>query len=181
MDCPASGFWHFRQCQGWADSYGVGLTLDQPLVSHSHNLYDTLTPGHPIGRTDYRLKVMWPGWYPNRFNGSLVWSQKMASSGYAFPIARTLSCGHPCRFLGVSLAPGFYLTLKCPPFSQSTEWQMRRGMSDSTIFFLPFKNFSFWKFHTYVQYIFTKPSLPPISLRSPPFYNYLLIFKPLAL
>lgn len=39
----------------------------------------------------------------------------MANSGYASAIARSLSCGHPCRFLGDSLAPGYCLTQNCPP------------------------------------------------------------------
>ena len=30
-------------------------------------------------------------------------------------IARSLSCGYPCRFLGDSLVPGVFLTLKCFP------------------------------------------------------------------
>lgn len=50
----------------------------------------------------------------------------MASSGYLLAIARSLSRGHPCRFLWDSLVSGFYLTLKCPvsnsPFQYSSHY-----------------------------------------------------------
>ena len=39
----------------------------------------------------------------------------MASSGYATTIARNLNWARPCRFVGVSLAAGFYLTPKMVP------------------------------------------------------------------
>lgn len=41
--------------------------------------------------------------------------QEMVSSVYLFTIAKSLGWGHPCQFVGVFLAPGFYLTPKCTP------------------------------------------------------------------
>lgn len=112
------GFWaiHPLAVSGWAHSRGMGLKLDQSSVSHFHNLCATLNPAHPIGRTDRRSKVMRLALCPSFSTGSLTWSQEEISLGYVSFIVRHLSWAEPCRFLGISCALGFHLTVKCPPF-----------------------------------------------------------------
>lgn len=60
---------------------------------------------------------MWLGWWPNPSTDSLVWLQEMAKSGSIDIISKTLNWGYPCRFLGMSLAIGFYFTPKCYLFN----------------------------------------------------------------
>jgi hypothetical protein len=60
-------------------------------------------PAHLVARTTILLL----GWCLSPFTGSLAWLQEMASSGSIFPIARSLSEGHPHRFLGIFTALGF--------------------------------------------------------------------------
>lgn len=115
----APGSWHSRQSQGWAPSCGMGVSLNQSLVSHSQSLYHPYPSYLHIPQTGQRSKVVWLGLCPNPSTGSLVWSQGLASSSYISTIARSLSSGHPSRYLGVSGAPGFYLTPKCPHFRSS--------------------------------------------------------------
>lgn len=63
--------------------------------------------------TENKLILLFWVMCPNPLT-SLAWFQEMTSSGYVSPIARGLSWGHPCRWLGVSIALGFYLTLNVP-------------------------------------------------------------------
>ena len=67
----------------WVSSWTIGC--------HSHNFYTTFIPAHLVGRTNCRSKVLWLGWCPNLSIGSLVWLQKIASSGSVSSIARSVS------------------------------------------------------------------------------------------
>lgn len=73
VDHPVSGSWCSRRCQGWVHSCGIGLRLDQPLLSHCHNLCGTMTPAHFISKTDCKLKVLWVNWCPNASTKKLAW------------------------------------------------------------------------------------------------------------
>ena len=95
----------------------------RPVISSAPSTISViLTPKYPIGLTDCRSTVIWLGWCSSPFTGNHAWSQEMVSLDY-FPfmlevlgsflwVPVCLSWGHPCRFLGVSLEPGFHLTLK---------------------------------------------------------------------
>lgn len=74
-------------------------------------------PEHLVCKRNCRSKVMWLGWWPNLSTDSLVWLQEMAKSGSIDIISKTLNWGYPCRFLGMSLAIGFYFTPKCYLFN----------------------------------------------------------------
>ena len=49
----------------------MGLKVDQSLVGHSFNFCSIFTPAHLVGRTRYKLKVLWLGWCPSSSIGSL--------------------------------------------------------------------------------------------------------------
>lgn len=74
------------------------LRMDKFVVYHFYNLCNQTY----IGRTDFRSKLMW---CPSLSHGSLAWTQELGSSVYLSAIVGSLSCGHLCRFLGVSLGP----------------------------------------------------------------------------
>lgn len=59
---------------------------------------------------------MWLGWYTSTSTWSLSFSQEMANLSYISVIARNLSSGHPCSFLGDSFMPEFYLAFKYTPY-----------------------------------------------------------------
>lgn len=51
----------------------LGLKLHQFLVGHSHKFCAIIAPAHLAVRTDYRLKVLWLGWW---------WVPLLALPGY---------------------------------------------------------------------------------------------------
>lgn len=53
-------------------SYCMGLELEVSLVGHSQNFYTTNNQEQLGGRTNYQLKVLWLGWYPNLIAGRLA-------------------------------------------------------------------------------------------------------------
>jgi hypothetical protein len=49
---------------GYNSSSNMDLRLDQSSVGHSNKFWASIAPVHFEGRTGYRLKVLWLGWYP---------------------------------------------------------------------------------------------------------------------
>lgn len=62
-----------RQCQQWTSSHGWILKLNQPLDDHSFKVCATTAVVYLAGRTNYRLKHLWPGGYPSGTARSIAW------------------------------------------------------------------------------------------------------------
>ena len=76
------------------------------------------------------------GRQPSPFAGRPAWSRETVSSGSVIPTARRFSWGHLCRFLGVSIAPDCWFTLKCSNF-QSSLSVLQPSLSSQLIFHVP--------------------------------------------
>ena len=85
----------------------------KPDFGHTHN-FCTCAPTHLASRTDCTSKGLCLDWCPSSTTGSLVWLQKMGSSG-SLPPPMTRSSphkGHPHRLQGFSGAIVFHIAPK---------------------------------------------------------------------
>lgn len=63
----------------------------------------------------YFTQILFLGWCSNSSTGNIAWLQWMACSGSVVPITRSLLYSHPCGYLEVSIALGFYPRKCLPP------------------------------------------------------------------
>lgn len=82
----------------WGPPY-QGMVSNCSIVRYYHNFYGIFTPAHLVCRTNCRLNGLWPCHWPFPSHGSFVLLQEMPGECSVSNIERSLSYGHPYRFL----------------------------------------------------------------------------------